>query len=215
MNSVLVAGATGLVGSELVKQLCGLDTCSKITVLSRRPLKIVHPKIDNRLIDFDRLPDLALDCSYDACFCCLGTTQKKMGREGMVKVDYEYVLELGKLCVQHEIPKYLIVSSQMANPRSASFYMRTKGQMEVAVRKLNIPTIAFLRPSLLVGEREEYRWAEHAGYYIYRFLSPLMVGRLRKMRAITGQQVAKAMIAIASKIGVGQFVYESDELELF
>jgi uncharacterized protein YbjT (DUF2867 family) len=138
-----------------------------------------------------------------------------MGREGMVKVDYEYVLELGKLCVQHEIPKYLIVSSQMANPRSASFYMRTKGQMEVAVRKLNIPTIAFLRPSLLVGEREEYRWAEHAGYYIYRFLSPLMVGRLRKMRAITGQQVAKAMIAIASKIGVGQFVYESDELELF
>ncbi len=211
-KTALLAGATGLVGNELLNQLCNNYDYQKVIVLSRRSLLVNHAKIEVCIVDFDRLGDLSFIDEIDVCYCCLGTTQKKMGQEGMLKVDLRYVVELGKVCERQHIGKYLVVSSQMANPRSTSFYMRTKGQMEEQVSKLSVPAVYFLRPSLLVGNRAEFRFAEKAGYYVYKAFQPLMIGKLRKMRTIKGSQVARAMQKLAEQNTSGRFIVESDVL---
>lgn len=212
MKTVLVAGATGLVGKELVNRLCADPHYEKILVLSRRKLACQNPKIQLILTDFDQLASISFNEAIAACFCCLGTTQKKSGQQGLVQVDFKYVLELGRLCEHQGIDKYLVVSSQMANSKSVSFYMRTKGQMEEAVSRLSVPAVWFLRPSLLIGKRDEFRWAETFGYYLYKALTPLMIGRFRKMRPIRGRQVAHAMIRLSEQQKTGRFFIESDEL---
>jgi len=211
-KTALLAGATGLVGKELLNCLCNDPSYIKVIVLSRKPIHLDDPKFDVRIIDFESLDELSFTDEIDVCYCCLGTTQKKMGREGLLKVDLDYVVGLGKICERHHIGKYLVVSSQMANPRSASFYMRTKGVMEEQVARLSVPAVFFLRPSLLVGERTEFRFAEKVGYYIYKALQPVMIGKLRKMRAIKGSQVACAMKKLAEQDASGRFIVESDVL---
>jgi uncharacterized protein YbjT (DUF2867 family) len=211
-KTALLAGATGLVGHELLNCLCNDPEYNKVIVLARRLIPLNNSKIEIQIIDFELINELNFLDKIDVCFCCLGTTQKKMGREGLLKVDLNYVLELGRLCERHHIGKFLVVSSQMANPRSASFYMRTKGLMEEQVSKLSVPVIYFLRPSLLVGKREDFRFAEKIGYYLYKAFQPIMIGKIRKMRAIKGSQVARAMIHLAGTHKTGCFIVESDVL---
>jgi uncharacterized protein YbjT (DUF2867 family) len=215
MKTALVAGATGLVGKQLILQLINDLRYEKVILLSRREIDIKHPKLDCRIIDFNRLHELVFDERIDDCFCALGTTMKKSGREGMIKVDRDYVIELGKVCVRNHIGRYLIVSSQMANANSGNFYLKTKGQMEQEVKRLGVDTIYVLRPSLLVGNREEFRFTEEMGYYLYKAFSPLMIGKYRKLRAIRADKVAKCLIELAQNDEKGYFILESDVIETF
>ena len=135
MKTALIAGATGLVGNQLINEMIINNDYQKVIVLSRRILQISHPKLEVFLIDFNQLKEVNLPENIDECFCALGTTQKKSGKEGLILVDYEYVLILAHLCKHYSIPKFLVVSSQGANPNSSFFYMQTKGKMEEAVKK--------------------------------------------------------------------------------
>jgi len=210
MKTALVAGATGLVGKEIINELLVHPEYEKVIVLARRGLSVSHPKLDVRLIDFHRLEELSLPEPVDACFCALGTTQRKSGREGMIQVDYTYVVEIANLCQRHSIPAFLVVSSQGADPQSSFFYLRTKGQMEEAVKKTAIKSIYILRPSLITGEREEFRLAEEMGYYASKLLSPLFVGKLRKMKPVSGLQIARRMVSLSQNSPGGRFTIESD-----
>jgi uncharacterized protein YbjT (DUF2867 family) len=214
-KTALVAGATGLVGSHLIDELAANEHYSKIIALSRRPVKNNNPKIENKLIDFEQINNLPIDENIDECFCCLGTTQKKLGKKGLYKVDYEYVISLAEICNKNSIPKLLIVSSQGANARSSFFYMRTKGKMETDVLKIDIPSIIIVRPSLITGKREERRWTEEAGYILYKLLQPLFIGKLRKMRAVSALQIAKSLIKLASENKKGKLIIESDYIQKF
>jgi uncharacterized protein YbjT (DUF2867 family) len=215
MKTALVVGATGLVGKELVNGLIANNLYQKVIVLSRRELKITHPKLEVILIDFDQLEHVNLPEGIDDCFCALGTTLKKSGKQGQIRVDYEYVFKLAQLCKQFQIHKYLVVSSQGANPNSSFFYMQTKGRMEEAVKKSGVETVYIVRPSLITGKREESRFAEKAGSYLYKLFSPLMVGKLRKLKPVSALQIAKNMIALAQKPGKGNFTIESDFIQGF
>ena len=216
MNKIaLVTGATGLVGSHIVAELTKNDDYQKIIVISRRKLSIDHPKLQVILTDFEELQHVVLTDKIDECYCALGTTQKKSGKTGMLKIDYSYVLKLTQLCIKLSIPKFLVVSSQGANANSMFFYMRTKGQMEVAVKKAGLSIAYIIRPSLITGKREEKRFSESMGYYLYKILSPLMIGRFKKMRPVSALKIARCMIALAQKDEPGVHVIESDLIQQY
>ena len=105
------------------------------------------------------------------------------------------------------------MSSQGANHQSSFFYMRTKGQMEEAVKKVGLYRANIVRPSLITGEREEARFAEEAGYYLYKLFSPLMVGRFKKIRPVSGLQIARCMIDLARIAKSGNHTIESDFIQ--
>lgn len=215
MKTALVAGATGLVGLHLVEELINNNQYKKVLVLSRRKLNISHPKLETRIIDFEKLEELTVSERIDDCFCALGTTVKKSGKEGQLKVDYHYVLKLAQWCSKNKVRRFLVVSSQGASLKSPFFYMRTKGQMEEAVKKTGIESIYIVRPSLITGKREESRLAEEMGYYLYKAFSPLMIGKLRKMRPIAASQIARCMIVLARRAEKEVFIIESDEIQAY
>jgi len=215
MKTALIAGATGLVGRELIKELIESDVYQKIIVLSRRELTISDPKLQVKIVHFDFLDEVVFSENIDECFCTLGTTQKKSGQEGLLKVDYEYVLKLAHLCITYNIPKFLVVSSQGANSNSSFFYMQTKGQMEEAIKKAGIQTIYLVRPSLILGDRNEFRFAEKAGSYIYKLFTPLMTGKLKKLRPVSALQIARCLVDLAQNNEPGALTIESDYIQSY
>lgn len=212
-RTALVAGATGLVGGHLVRVLVGRPEYSQVTVLVRRKLDFAHPKLTQRVVDFDHLETHADAFAVDDVFCCLGTTIKKAGSQpAFRKVDFDYPLAMGRLAKAHGAQRYLLVSSMGANARSSVFYSRVKGEVENALAELGLPAVLIFRPSLLLGERQEHRFGESVAAAVTKVINPLMVGGLRKYRGIEGLTVARAMVAAAGTAVTGVQVYESDRI---
>lgn len=215
MKTALIVGATGLVGKQLVNELLADNNYKQIIAFSRRELPIKHPKLKVELIHFETLNELDWNETIDECYCALGTTQKKSGREGLLKVDYEYVLKLAQFCFKNHVPAFSVVSAQGANYNSRFFYMRTKGQMEEAIKKVGVKTVNIVRPSLITGEREEFRLTEEMAYYVMRTLNPVMTGKAKKYRSVSGLQIAKCMIGLLQEPQEGNLTIESDIIQTY
>ena len=214
MRNALVAGATGLVGKHLLSLLLDSPQYQKVYVLSRRPLGIEHPKLEEIIIDFDKLPEAELPEVNDV-FCCLGTTMKKAGsKEAFRKVDFEYPYELAQKALQKAAEQYLLVSAMGANRNSFFFYNRVKGEVEESISQLlGYKSISILRPSLLLGERDEKRLGESIANKLMRFIKPLMIGPLRKYRGIHARTVANGMLKAAEQRPRGVHIYGSEEIK--
>lgn len=213
-RTALVAGATGLVGSHLVRRLLGGGRYGRVTTLGRRPLDLAHPKLDDRVVDFDRLPDAPDLPASDDAFCCLGTTIKKAGSEAAFrKVDLDYVVAFAEAALALGARQLLVVSAMGADRASRIFYNRVKGEMETAVAKLPFEAVQIFRPSLLLGERDEDRLGEEVATLLMRPLAPLMVGPARKYRPVEAEAVAAAMERVAVERRTGVHVYESDQIQ--
>jgi len=207
----VVAGATGLIGSELVKILLADDYYASIIQLSRKKTGISHPKLREYVIDFNNLDYELKDISADDVYCCLGTTMKQAGsREAFRKVDYEYVVSLAEIMQKKGTRQFLVVSAMGANPKSSIFYNKVKGEMELTIKNIPFPAIHIFRPSLLLGNRSEKRSGEKFAIFIFKSLKFLFVGSFRKFRGIEGSVVANAMVKIAASRGEGIFTYESE-----
>lgn len=214
MKTALVAGATGLVGNELIRILIDDHQYEKVVVLTRRELKVTNPKLVVILTSFDNLEEVSLPCPIDVCFCTLGTTRKKSGKLGLHQVDFEYVLKVAQISAQ-QAGKFLVISSQGANIHSPFFYMNTKGQMEEEVKKSGNKIIYLVRPSLITGKREEFRFSEKMGSYLYALLTPFMVGKLRKVRPVSATQIARCLVGLAENDKEGNFTIESDIIQQY
>jgi uncharacterized protein YbjT (DUF2867 family) len=207
----LVAGATGLVGSHLVQVLLERPVYDKVIVIGRRPLAMQHPKLEQRTVDFERLHDYADAFRVDDIYCALGTTIKKAGSQAAQrKVDYEYIVAAGRLAKQAGAKQFLLVSSMGANAKSGVFYSRLKGETEEALAALNLPTLLIFRPSLLLGDRQEFRFGERAAMALTPVINPLLVGSMRKYRGIHARTVAQAMVNAAQRGCTGKHTFESD-----
>lgn len=207
-KTAVVAGATGLIGSELLRILIKAQQYSKITVLSRRKLDIIHPKVNLQVIDFDKLNEV--EFVADDAFCCLGTTRKKAGSKAkFYQVDFTYVLDFATTAQKNGAAQFLMVSSMGANPKSKFYYNQVKGEVEDAVKQLNFEHTHIFRPSLLLGNRSEKRLGEDIGKVISSVLNPVIPP---KYKGIQGKQVANAMYQIATKSEKGFHIYESDLL---
>jgi len=193
----LLAGASGLVGERCLARLLDHPAYSRITAWSRRPLASAHAKLAVELVDFDALPPVPADCIE--VFCCLGTTIRIAGSEDAFRrVDHDYPVALAERAKAAGVQRFLMVSSLGANAGSPVFYSRVKGETERDVAAVGLPRHVFLRPSLLLGSRQQQRSGEGMAITAFRLLRPLLVGPLRKYRPVEGDDVAAAMVYAAN-----------------
>ncbi|MBK3517167.1 oxidoreductase [Carboxylicivirga marina] len=213
MKTALIAGPTGLVGQALLSFLLESNHYEKVIALIRRPLNNEHPKLIEQIIDFEQLENLRTEHTVDDAFCCLGTTIKNAGsKEAFTKVDYTYVIQLANWAERNNCRSFSVISSVGANSHTTNFYLQTKGHMEEAVSKLSIPSMHLFRPSLLLGDRNEFRLAEKLSEKIMYLFNPLLIGRFQKYRAIKATQVAQAMHNKAQEDIKGVRIYEGKEI---
>lgn len=212
MKTAIIIGATGLVGSTLVKQILDNPNYSKVTLLLRKPLDIQHPKLLQEIVDFDK-PDTTKIIGDDL-FCAMGTTLSKAGsKEAQYKIDCTYPYEFGKIAKINGVKQYILVSSIGSDENSSSFYLRTKGDLEQKLKTLGFENFISVRPSFILGNRQEFRLGEKIGIVLAKVISPLLVGSLKKYRGIEAAQIAKAMQVLADKGLSGVHFFESDELQ--
>lgn len=210
----LIAGASGLVGSQLLPLLLNCGRYAKVISIGRRPLPLMHPLLVQRTVDFDQLEEHRLSLIADDVFCCLGTTMRQAGsKEAFYKVDFLYVVKLAALTAANFAVQLLVVSSMGADAGSRFYYNRVKGEMEEAVRQAPFRAIHLFRPSLLLGPRPEKRLGEQVGAVVLRLARPLLLGPLRRYRAIEAQAVAQAMLNAAYQEASGVAVHFSDEIQ--
>lgn len=213
MKTAIVAGATGLIGMELLDQLAAGDDYSSVIALTRRPVTAVHPKITYVVTNFENLENLLAGYTPDDVFCCLGTTMAKAGsKEKFFRVDYTYPVALAHATLALGAKQYLLVSALGAEKNSSIYYNRVKGQVEDSVKAMRFRSIHILRPSLLLGQRNEKRSAEDAAKLLYRLFGFIIP---EKYKAIEARTVARAMVEYASADRVGVFVHESKEMQKF
>ncbi|WP_421218128.1 NAD(P)H-binding protein [Aeromonas jandaei] len=206
MSRILIAGASGLIGRELIKQL---PAEHELTLLCRKPGKEAHHWLP---VDFDDLASVTLPRPVDIAFCALGTTRKDAGSaEAFRRVDLDYVIAFAELARRHGCQRLIVVSSMGASASSPALYPRTKGEMEQALLAQSWPRLAIVRPAMLLGDRQPPRRSEQIFQTIYPLFRPLLVGKLARWRAIEASQVAHAMITL-SRQPAGCEIAENEQL---
>ena len=202
-----------MVGGHCLELLLKSDRYSQVISVGRRDLPLIHPKLEQKIIDFNKLASYAPDLAVDDVYCCLGTTIKQAGsKEAFYKVDHTYVLDLARITANKGASQFIVVSAMGADANSMIFYNKVKGEMERDIQQLGFETVHILRPSLLLGDREEHRTGEELASKIMKPLSNLMVGPLKKYKPIEAETVAKAMLQVASQQQKGVFIHSSDEI---
>lgn len=214
-RTAIVFGGTGLVGRALIDELIQSDDYDVIKVFIRSRINIQEAsKIITFVVDFDTIESFSKDITGDDLFICIGTTIKKAGSvKRMEEIDRDLPVKISAIACKNGVRRVAVVSSIGANAGSASYYLRIKGEMEKGISDQDFESLAILRPSLLLGEREEQRMGEKAGKIMMKFLGIFLAGKLRKYRGIEGRSVAKAMIHILGKSTTGSAIYESDILQ--
>jgi uncharacterized protein YbjT (DUF2867 family) len=213
MKTALLAGTTGLIGSQLLKLLLESNRYGKVVAISRRALEIKDPKLQNVIADVDSLEGFKPALVADDVFCCLGTTMgKARTKDAFRRVDLDYPVLLAKLSREQGARQYFLVSALGANKSSSIFYNQVKGLTEEAITAFHFESYHVFRPSLLMGPRTEARAGEKAAQGVYKFLRFLIP---KKYKAIESIKVARAMLAFAGKEQKGNFIHESAGLQRY
>ncbi|WP_018612031.1 NAD(P)H-binding protein [Segetibacter koreensis] len=213
--TAVVVGATGLIGEQLVQQLLNDPAFSKVRILVRRQVKLSHPKLEVEIVNFDNLTEYRRKLGQGDCiFCCIGTTEKKVkgDKKAYRKIDVDIPLNAAKMGKDAGFTKYLLVSAVGADAHSKNFYLRFKGELEREIADVNFHSFHVFRPSILFGERKEFRLAESIGKGVMQGLSGLFAGKLKKYRGIDSADVARAMVAAAKSDGKGMYVHHYDDM---
>lgn len=209
----LLAGATGLVGARVLDRLARDAAWDHVTVLVRTPPRRLPAGPDRiRLVvsDFDHLHALRPFPRSDAVFCCLGTTIRKAGStDAFRRVDRDYVIDLARRAKAAGATRFALVSALGADPGSRVFYSRVKGEVERDLRAMDWPHLAILRPSMLDGDRAEFRLGERVALAL---AAPFGLLIPAKWRPIAAEIVAAAMVSAARDAEPGTRVIESDEI---
>ncbi len=207
-RTALVAGATGMVGTLLLRQLAAGNDYAEVRVLGRRPPAQDHPKFRFIATDFNDLEKHAAALAADDVFCCLGTTLRQAGSQpAFERVDFHMVVDLARAARKAGAKRFLVVSAVGASERSPAFYSRVKGRMETAVAAVGFEAVHVVRPSLLLGERTERRPGEKLAQLAAPLLAPLLAGPLAKYRAVDGNAVATALVQLARRPDTGVHVH--------
>lgn len=215
-KTAILLGASGLVGGFLLDMLLDCGTYNHVLIFVRKPMGKEHPILTEYVIDFDNLQSYKDLVKGDDLFCCLGTTIKKAGSQAAFrKVDYEYPVTFAEIAEENGIKQYLIITAIGANAQSSVFYTRTKGECENSIKALGLPSVKIFRPSLLTGNRKEFRLGEKLSTYVMKAFSFFMIGKWKKYRPVECRQVAKAMLCSANQESAGVSIFESDQMQAF
>lgn len=208
----VIAGATGLVGRFLLDFLLASPRYELVYAVGRRGPSRSHTRLTTVDTDFGNLAKLGLG-HVDDVFCCLGTTMRRAGsRAAFEAVDHDLPIKLAQGTRDYGASHLSMVSSLGADPNARSFYLRVKGETERAISAVGIRSLAFFRPSLLLGAREQPRFGEVVGKVVASAVKPLLIGSLRRYRAIEAKDVALAMVLVAASVPFGTHVIESEAI---
>lgn len=209
---VLILGATGLVGSRLLDLMLQDVKVERIHLISRRSSGIDHQKITEYITPLEKMDQFESAFSVDVCFCSLGTTIKKSGSKSeFEKIDYELPLMAAKLARKNNVPSFIVVSALGASVNSNFFYSRVKGKLEEALKSLKFEKLHIVRPSIIIGKRQERRPAEALAMIGFKLLKPIFMGPLKKYEGSDVLEIAKTM-AFLAKSEAPQFNIEVESI---
>ena len=212
MKTAIVFGSTGLIGGHLVNQLIQDNYYTKIKIFVRSKTSVNNEKVEVINIDFNNLKNHKTEITGDDCFFCIGTTkQNSPDKNDYQKVELDIPKEIAQIAKANSVKSFIFISSIYANPNSSGNYVKFKGLVEEELKRLNFSKLGILRPSFLMGKRKENRVGEKLGIFAFSALSPLLFGPFKKMRPISSENVAKAMIKIANS-NLEKTVFESNEI---
>lgn len=210
-KTAIILGATGLTGSILLKYLLDDPNYDTIKLFSRRKIGVDSPKVKEYIIDLFELKKHQSNFSGDVVFCCIGTTKAKTpNRDTYRKIDLGIPVDAAELAKTNGIETFLVISALGANSKSSVFYNRVKGEMEEMVLSKGIPNTYILKPSLIIGNRNEKRFGEGlaAGVMkVFNFLIP------KKYKSIPAETIAKSMVKIARN-GYSKSEIPSEEIKV-
>ena len=212
MKTALVFGSTGLVGGHLLDQLIKNENYNKIKLFVRSEIIINDLKVEIVKTDFNNMEKHKEEMTGDHCYFCIGTTkQNSPDKDEYRRVELDLPKQIAQITKSNSVNSFVFVSSGYADPNSSGDYLKFKGLVEEELKRLNFSKLGIMRPSFLLGDRKEKRVGEKIGIFVFKLLSPLFLGPLKKMKPIQSEKVAKAMI----KISNGDFrqqVFESNEI---
>ncbi len=209
-KTAILLGATGLTGSHLLNKLLANDDYKEIKIFTRRTTGKKHPKLTEIICDLLNLEEQADKFIADEVFCCIGTTKAKTPDKTLYHaIDYGIPVVCARVAERNKIATLSVISAIGADEKSSVFYSRTKGEMEQAILQCSIPNILIYRPSLIYGERADNRLGEKVGTAVVKGLQNVMKGKLAKYRAISGEQLANAMLLGVDKTG-HQIIYRDE-----
>ena len=181
MNTILLAGATGLIGNEVLEQLLNGSEVERVITLSRKRIDKGNDAFEQWIAN-DLLSALKNE-PVDTLICCLGTTMRNVGgdKQRFVHVDKDMVLGLGRWAKTQGVRTFIVVSSMGADTGSRFFYNRVKGETEEGLKAIGLPVLHIFQPSILTGPRKEQRTGERIGIAVLSALAPLLSVRFRPM----------------------------------
>jgi uncharacterized protein YbjT (DUF2867 family) len=210
----IIAGASGLIGSNLLNILLQEQQYDEVLILVRKELPIQHKKLVQLVIDFDDLDKHASALTGHALFCSLGTTRHKTpDKEQYWKIDHDYPLQLAQLAKQNGVSQFHLVSAIGANAKSSTFYIKLKGAVEEDIQRLNLNVLHIYQPSMLIGDRKDSRLEEKIVSGLFKVIDPLLIGGLKKYRSIKASTVAYAMYKKSLETDTGTFIHTSDKIQ--
>ena len=212
-KQVTLFGATGLIGSYLLKFLLKDSDIHLINVIGRNPFHLQHDKINNIVIDFEDVSSISNSITgSEAVFVSIGTTMSKVNGDKIKykSVDFDIIFNIANACKQKNINQFIYVSSLGANANSSNFYLRLKGEIDEAVAKLNLNSTSVFRPSVLLGKRNESR----PGEKIMQFVMPLLDFMIpSSSKAIKAEDVAKSMLNTTKNYKSGLHIYQYNQIK--
>ena len=213
MKTALVFGSTGLIGGHILSLLINNNNYNKIKIFVRSSPSNLNEKVDVILTDFLNLNSISSTINGDDCFFSIGTTKKKSpDKNEYRRIEYNIPVEIAKIAKANSVNNFSYVSSGYADHNHSSAYLKNKGDVEILLQKLNFSKLAIMRPSFLLGNRKEFRIGETIGSIALKTLSPILLGKIRKIRPIKAETVAKAMI-IALNSDNNKNIFGSDQIE--
>ena len=198
-KTAIILGATGLTGGIILQKLIRDDNYKSIKLFSRSKIDGLPNKVVQFIGNLLEIDQFKSDFTSDEVYCCVGTTTKKTPDKKRYKqIDYGIPVTAAKLSKDNNIPTFLVISAMGANKKSSVFYNKTKGEMEYDVLQQNIKNTFILRPSLIGGDRGEYRMLEKMGLVVFKLIQPLFIGKLKQYKIINAETIAIAMIKLAN-----------------
>ena len=212
-KTAILIGATGLTGSFLLNNLLEDKDYTKIIILSRKTTGINHPKLEEHIIDLFNIKNYKHLIQGDVAFCCIGTTKSKTpDQQVYTKIDCGIPSDFATICNENKVGSFLVISSMGAKANSNTFYLKTKGMMERLVLSSGIKNIYVLRPSIIIGNRNEKRFLERFAKVLFKCFDFFMVGIFEPYKSIHAKDIAKAMITL-SKVGFETSILQSNQIQ--
>lgn len=211
---VILVGASGLIGSNLLSELIRSEAISEILLLVRRSTDVSSSKVKELIVNFEKPNSYSIDIQADIIYSCLGTTKSETPNSSLYRqIDLEYPLNLAKLGQKNGVAQFHIISSLGADTGSSNSYLKLKGELEQELKKLSMSSLHIYQPSFLIGERKKDRLADKIMKPVFRLIDPLLIGPLKKYRSIKAADVARVMLNQSIKDLKGTFTYPSIKIQ--